>query len=241
MQDLLTKGIDEDGNVRSEATHEFKDSPLGRIPVEWAAITIGATLEDITYGLTIRPKYVEEGIPLVSGRECRDGWIDYESCNKIAQQDFNRLRERSIPKYGDVLITKTGTLGRVSRIKLSDPVSATTQNVALLRPNTRIVRSEFLEIVLNSEKIQRDIRDGVTILSIPDLQLGVLQRFIFAIPKLDEQDQLIRKGSSLSTALLFSKRHLNKLLLIKTGLMQDLLTGNIRVTALLNDPKTAQA
>lgn len=35
MQDLLTRGIDEHGNLRSEHTHPFKDSPLGRIPVEW--------------------------------------------------------------------------------------------------------------------------------------------------------------------------------------------------------------
>ena len=35
MQDLLTCGIDKDGNLRSEDTHEFKDSPLGRIPVDW--------------------------------------------------------------------------------------------------------------------------------------------------------------------------------------------------------------
>ncbi len=35
MQDLLTRGIDEHGNLRSGQTHEFKDSPLGRIPVEW--------------------------------------------------------------------------------------------------------------------------------------------------------------------------------------------------------------
>ena len=35
MQDLLTRGIDENGNIRSEATHEFKDSAIGRIPVEW--------------------------------------------------------------------------------------------------------------------------------------------------------------------------------------------------------------
>ena len=35
MRDLLTLGIDKDGNLRSEDTHEFKDWPLGRIPVEW--------------------------------------------------------------------------------------------------------------------------------------------------------------------------------------------------------------
>ena len=42
MQDLLTKGIDEHGNIRSEATHTFKDSPLGRIPAEWE---VGGLLE----------------------------------------------------------------------------------------------------------------------------------------------------------------------------------------------------
>ena len=35
MQDLLTRGIDEHDNIRSEQTHQFKDSPLGRIPMEW--------------------------------------------------------------------------------------------------------------------------------------------------------------------------------------------------------------
>ena len=35
MQDLLTKGIDEYGNIRSECSHKFKDSPLGPIPVGW--------------------------------------------------------------------------------------------------------------------------------------------------------------------------------------------------------------
>jgi len=38
MQDLLTKGIDEHGNIRSEKTHKFKDSPVGRIPEEWAYV-----------------------------------------------------------------------------------------------------------------------------------------------------------------------------------------------------------
>ena len=42
MQDLLTRGMDEHGNLRSEQTHKFKDSPLGRIPVEWDPIPFGS-------------------------------------------------------------------------------------------------------------------------------------------------------------------------------------------------------
>ncbi|WP_052588146.1 restriction endonuclease subunit S, partial [Microcystis aeruginosa] len=45
MQDLLTKGIDENGNIRSEETHEFKDSPLGRIPVEWEVKSLQECVE----------------------------------------------------------------------------------------------------------------------------------------------------------------------------------------------------
>lgn len=45
MQDLLTRGIDEHGNLRSEKTHQFKDSPLGRIPVEWEVRRLGESSE----------------------------------------------------------------------------------------------------------------------------------------------------------------------------------------------------
>ena len=38
LQDLLTRGLDEHGNLRSDVTHQFKDSPLGPIPVEWQVI-----------------------------------------------------------------------------------------------------------------------------------------------------------------------------------------------------------
>ena len=65
MQDLLTKGIDENGNIRNEETHEFKDSPLGRIPREWECLTIGDIAERLRSGVT--PKggsavYQKEGI-----------------------------------------------------------------------------------------------------------------------------------------------------------------------------------
>jgi len=50
MQDLLTKGVDEHGVIRSEATHEFKDSPLGRIPMEWESLSFGEVIESAVDG-----------------------------------------------------------------------------------------------------------------------------------------------------------------------------------------------
>jgi type I restriction enzyme S subunit len=45
MQDLLTSGIDEHSNLRSEQTHAFKDSPLGRVPVAWEVKRLGDSCE----------------------------------------------------------------------------------------------------------------------------------------------------------------------------------------------------
>ena len=40
MWDLFTRGIDKHDNLRSERTHKFKDSPLGRIPKEWVVVNV---------------------------------------------------------------------------------------------------------------------------------------------------------------------------------------------------------
>ena len=232
MHDLFTRGVDQNGKLRppyEEAPHLYKESPLGWIPNEWDVRPIDDTLLDMTYGLTVRPKYVEEGIPLISGAECRDGWINYDACKKIRRQDFDLLRERSLPKAGHVLITKTGTLGRVAIIRDCDPLAAITQNVALLKPNALVLTSEFLEFVLSSQKIQGDIDQTVSVLSIPDLQLGVLGRFLTPVPPIDEQNQLIALAKTVSEKLGSERQSVSKLQRLKAGLMQDLLTGKVRV------------
>jgi len=67
MQDLLTKGIDENGNIRDEKTHKFKDSPLGKIPEEWEVVRLGVVGE-IIYGERLNEsEYIENGIALVYG------------------------------------------------------------------------------------------------------------------------------------------------------------------------------
>jgi type I restriction enzyme S subunit len=69
MSDLLTKGVDEVGCVRSEQTYEFKDSVLGRVPVEWNVdILINSTIKitDIDHKM---PNKVKNGIPFVAVKD----------------------------------------------------------------------------------------------------------------------------------------------------------------------------
>ena len=72
MQDLLTRGIDQHGNLRSEQTHKFKDSQLGRIPVEWEVVSLQSMAHrhkhafvDGPFGSNLKTiHYREAGVPI---------------------------------------------------------------------------------------------------------------------------------------------------------------------------------
>ena len=72
-QDLLTRGIDEHGNIRSEKTHKFKNSPLGRIPVEWNPMPFGSCGQWFSGGTpskTIR-RFWGGGVPWVCPKDMK--------------------------------------------------------------------------------------------------------------------------------------------------------------------------
>jgi type I restriction enzyme, S subunit len=221
MNELLTKGI---GHT------EFKDSELGRIPKSWVSTTIDDVTLDVTYGLTVRPAYQEQGVPLVSGKECKDGWIDFSIANLISEIDFTNLRERTLPKKGDVIFTKTGTLGRVALVEKWYPKFAISQNVALITPDTTKIIPEFLKILCMSQNIQEQTKMGASTLSVQDLQLGILRKFRIPVPSFDEQENIISILSALGSNIDINKKRLQRHQSLKKSLMQDLLTGKVRVS-----------
>ncbi len=75
LLELVKHEIDKHGNIRSEATHEFKDSLLGRIPREWDAATIEEIAIHVGSGVT--PKggsevYESEGIVFIRSQNVYD-------------------------------------------------------------------------------------------------------------------------------------------------------------------------
>ncbi|WP_313360666.1 restriction endonuclease subunit S, partial [Empedobacter sp.] len=92
MQDLLTKGIDENGNIRSEETHQFKDSPLGRIPVEWEVKSLGDYIEAIDPQPDHRtPAEVLNGVPYIGISDVNtEGKIDFINSRKVGINVYNK-------------------------------------------------------------------------------------------------------------------------------------------------------
>jgi type I restriction enzyme, S subunit len=68
-----------------------------------------------------------------------------------------------------------------------------------------------------------------------NLNVGQFINFRVALPPIEEQKLIVEHLKGIQTRLADEEITLAKRNQVKTGLMQDLLTGNVRVTALLND------
>ena len=103
MQDLLTKGIDEHGNIRSEATHEFKDSPLGRIPKEWEVSELETLykthVRDFgSFSSTKEITFLDDGIPFIKSEMIGVGKIDWSGCFYISDEVHQKLIKSHVNK-----------------------------------------------------------------------------------------------------------------------------------------------
>ncbi|MEG4023769.1 restriction endonuclease subunit S [Microcoleus sp. S13C4] len=233
MQDLLTKGIDEKGNIRSEATHEFKDSAIGRIPVEWD-VELLDKLGERGSGHTpnkSHPNYWNGGIKWVSLADSNklDQIYIFDTDKEISTQGLKNSSAVLHPK-GTVILSRDAGVGKSAILGTEMAVS---QHFIVWQCGTNL-NNYYLYYWLQKEKPKFEgIASGSTIVTIG---LQFFRQYQIAIPKLIDEQNLIAEIIKKSDKCILKHRgSLEKLKRRKTGLMQDLLTGKVRVTNLLKE------
>ena len=238
MHDLLTRGIDEHGNLRSKQTHEFKDSPLGRIPVEWESASLAVFVPSAEYGIST--SLGESGYPVLRMNNLLDGEAELSDL---------KFTDAPVPEHlwlrdGDVLFNRTNSWEHVGRTGIwrGQIESATFASYLVrLNPHPDKLLSEInpLNFWLNWERIQIAMRRQATpAVQQVNINPTNLRSIPAAFPRnLDEQTAITVRISAVREVLNAYREHLYKLKSMKAGLMQDLLTGDRQVTALLGSPK----
>ena len=219
MQDLLTRGIDENGNRRSEETHEFKDSPLGRIPVEWEVQRLEQSVEF----------WDGKRIPLKQeDRDRMQGDYPYYGASGIIDYINKYLFDDDL-----ILIGEDGE-NVVSR---NLPLAFRVRGKIWVNNHAHVLKpKEGYDINFLTERLEFY---DYTLLISGSAQPKLNQRNLrlLELPMPPELEQA-RVGAILSTQEEWCRWHddrLLKLQRIKTGLMQDLLTGKVSVAPLLPD------
>jgi type I restriction enzyme S subunit len=233
MQDLLTRGIDEHGNLRTEQTHKFKDSPLGRIPVEWEVQPCAVLCLEIIVGIVIRPAqyYRPDGVPVLRSANVRENRITTEDIVFMSERDNEALSKSRLAK-GDMVTVRTGYPGTTAVIP-SELDGSNCVDIVISRPNREKVRSEFLSIWVNSDRGKRQVLEGQGGLAQQHFNVGEMRTLLVKVPDISEQERIVNLLIMQNSAIDDLAKNQHKLCTIKTALMQDLLTGKRRVTEIL--------
>ena len=237
MQTLFRYGIDENDHIRSEATHTFKDSPLGQIPEEWKSTSIEQITSHVGSGAT--PKggesvYLDEGVKFVRSQNVTFEGLVLQDLAHIDEKTHAKMKRSEI-YHRDVLLNITGaSIGRCCVVPEDFGPANVNQHVCAIRlkkPDRLL--SLYLAYFLSSHKGQKQIE----LLNAGSNREGLNYQQIksFTVPYPDEKERLMIALVLLRIDGTIDKEkcYRRKLLAIKRGLMEDLLSGKVRVTHLI--------
>ncbi len=227
MQQLLT------GKTRLPefATHEdgstkgLKQTELGRIPEDWYICSL-SDICDVRDGTHASPKYKDNGVPLVTSKNIVNDVLDVSNISFISAEDAYEINKRSKVDYGDIIMSMIGTIG--SAVLVDEEPKFCIKNVALFKPRINI--GKYLIQLIHSSIFQKYLDDGIDGGIQKFVSLGTLRSLNIAIPRdIEEQIAIATILSDLDAEVQALKQRLKKTKDIKQGMMQQLLTGKVRL------------
>lgn len=237
MQDLLTKGIDGHGNIRSEKTHPFKNSSLGRVPEEWNALPV-FEIGSVKVGRQRSPKYQTGKFttPYLRVANVFDGFFDFSD---VLEMDFTPDEKVTFSVLkGDIFLNEGQTLELVGRnaIYEGEDNKYCFQNSLIrfrsFQTNNPYFCKQVFKYFLDTGKFM-DVAKQTT--SVAHLGTNRFAEMFFPRPELAEQNKIANTLKSHDDLTNNIQIHLSKLGVMKKGLMQGLLTGKTRVNNLISE------
>lgn len=180
-------------------------------------------------GLTTA-EYLDSGYSyLVTGTDFEDGHINWDECHYVTADRYFQDPNIQLTN-GDVLITKDGTIGKVALVDGLNKPATLNSGVFVVRPINNAYSARFLYYVLES-RVFRDFLDMLSAGStIVHLYQKDLVNFSFMAPAaLDEQEAIASIIYDMDCEIREFEDKLHKYKKIKQGMMNDLLTGKIRL------------
>lgn len=243
LHDLLTRGIDQNGQLRptpKQAPELYKKSAIGLIPLDWHQGTIS---DYVLHGDGIKPGPF--GSSITKNMYRRTGYKIYGQ-EQVIRTDhtfgnyyidhtkYSELIGFAVQPW-DILISLVGTVGKVLVIPANHEPGIINPRLMRLRPHKAKCDAIFLGHVLTSSFFTRKLIALAGGGTMPVINKRIIQNVALPVIPLLEQTEIRSRISALLQRLDNEKALLAKLHTQKSGLMDDLLTGRVRVTPLLKD------
>ena len=174
---------------------------------------------DVRDGTHSSPKYFDNGFPLVTSKNLRDGVIDLSDVQLISKEDYLEINKRSKVDLNDILMSMIGTIGNLALIK-EEPTFAI-KNVALIK-STDKVKMDYLFSYLSSPSSKCDIDKSVEGGTQKFLSLTKVRGLKILLPGIEEQQKIGSFSVLLDGVITLHQRKLEALKKLKRTLLQKM-------------------
>jgi len=188
-------------------------------------------------GLTTAEYQTNGEYCLITGTEFEKGTINWNECNYIEKARYAQDRNIQV-KPKDVLVTKDGTIGKIAFID-DLPLPATLNSgVFVIRPIANAFDPKFFFYILMSSLFKAFLNQLSAGSTINHLYQKDIVGFEYFLPQeITQQKEIVKILSDMDRELLALKAKLEKTKQLKQGMMQKLLTGQIRLTQASEESK----
>jgi len=182
---------------------------LLEIPRGWECKQLEEVCVKIADRDHITPKYVEDGVPLISPRDFLENSISFENCKKISKEAHEINKKRTNIEYGDILFSRIGTIGKV-RLVETDKEFSILHSIVLIKPNEKEILRDYLFYYLKSPIIQKQSFEDVRSIGTPDLGIKKIRSFKIQYPKIGKQEVIVAKLNKIMKKLNSNKQQIQK-------------------------------
>ncbi|MGO3445162.1 MAG: restriction endonuclease subunit S [Pseudoalteromonas distincta] len=189
------KEILNDRSVKVTARTKFPQPHLKDeeypIPDNWKWVSLDSLASKIVDGVHHKPVYTEEGVPFMSVKDIKNGKMTFDFCKYISQETHKEIHPRCNPEKGDLLITKSGTIGRTAIVE-TDDIFDLFVSVALIKPASSEVNMHFVDLALRKWVNGIDISSRVVGTAIKNLHLRDMRVLAIPFAPIEEQTEIVR-------------------------------------------------
>lgn len=167
-----------------------KWKPKIDIDPEWKRVKLGEVC-DVRDGTHDSPKQVQDGFPLITSKNIKDGQLDFSNTSYISKEDFKKVSQRSYVDVGDIIMPMIGTIGGACLIK-SKEIEFAIKNVALFKKSEQII-PDYLLNILDSDLVATMFENQSAGATQKFVSLGVLRGIEIPLPSLAIQKRIVEK------------------------------------------------
>lgn len=206
---------------------------IGEIPEHWEVIKLKRVSTKITDGEHISPTFTLSGMPFLSAKDVREGFIEFPNNKFVSERDGKKFRLRCNPEMGDVLLVSRGaTIGRVSKVSTTEDFCLL-GSVILIKPNVKII-SDYLLLSMENKLLQDNLLNTSYFSAQQAIYLFNVAEVKIAVPIQSEQIEIVKYCKSISTkiatAINLKEKEIEKLKEYKATLINSAVTGKINVS-----------